>query len=141
MKKIGLLIAMFVSLISCSNDDSSDKADAAVTDYYGKWIQYIEAKFSNDPSSKQYSYEFNKDNTFSKRRVYENIDVTLTGTFEIISKENLTRFVLTYKEKKENSFISNCTGSLIESFTLDKSGHLLDDARACDGSFVFKKAN
>ena len=54
-------------------------------------------------------------------RVYENINVTLTGTFEITAKENVTRFVLTYKEKKENSFISNCTGSLIESFTEDNN--------------------
>lgn len=141
MKKIGLLIAMFISLISCSNDDSSNKTDVGVIDYYGKWVQYTEPQFANHPSSNQYSYVFNKDNTFSKVRVYENINVTLTGTFEIITKENATRFVLTYKEKKENSFISNCTGSLIESFTLDKSGHLVDDAQACDGSFVFKKAN
>ncbi|AWK05919.1 hypothetical protein HYN56_17485 [Flavobacterium crocinum] len=141
MKKTGLLIVMFVSLISCSSDDSNNKADAVVTDYYGKWVQYTEAKYANDPSSKQYSYVFNKDNTFSKMRSYENINITLTGTFETIIKEDITRFVLTYKEKKENSFISNCTGSLIESFTLDKSGRLIDDARACDAAFVFKKAN
>ncbi|WP_125720606.1 hypothetical protein [Flavobacterium ustbae] len=141
MKKIGLLIVMFVSLVSCSNDDSDTNADAVVTDYYGKWVQHNEPKNANDASSNQYSYVFNKDNTFSKMRVYENINVTLTGTFEITTKENVTRFVLTYKEKKENSFISNCSGSLIESFTLDKSRYLVDDARACDAAFVFEKAN
>lgn len=141
MKKIGLLIVLFISLISCSSEDLDDKADAVVTDYYGKWVQYAEPKYANDPSSNQYSYIFNKDNTFSKTRVYENINVTLNGTFEIITKDNLTRFVLTYKEKKENSFISSCGGGLIESFTLDKSSKLLDDARACDVDFVFKKAN
>lgn len=139
MKKIGLLIVMFMSLISCSNDDSSNKADTAITDYYGKWVQYNEPK-NDHPSSNQYSYIFNKDNTFSKTRVYENINVTLTGTFEIITKDNLTRFVLTYKEKKDNAFISSCGGGLIESFTLDKSAKLIDDARACDASFVFKKS-
>ncbi|WP_433830535.1 hypothetical protein [Flavobacterium anhuiense] len=140
MKKIGLLIVLFISLNSCSNDDSDNKADAVVTDYYGKWVQYNEPK-SDHPSSNQYSYVFNKDNTFSKTRIYESINVTLTGTFEIIIQDNLTRFVLTYKEKKENSFISNCGGGLIESFTLDKSSKLIDDARACDAAFVFKKAN
>ncbi|MBL0737838.1 hypothetical protein JI750_13115 [Flavobacterium sp. GN10] len=140
MKKIGLLIVMFAFLISCSNDDSSNKADTGITDYYGKWVQYNEPK-NDDPSSNQYSYIFNKDNTFSKTRVYENINVTLTGTFEIITKDNLTRFVLTYKEKKDNAFISSCGGGLIESFTLDKSAKLIDDARACDAGFVFKKSN
>lgn len=140
MKKIGLLIVLFISLTSCSNEDSNSKGDAVFTDYYGKWVQYNEPK-DDHPSSNQYSYIFNKDNTFSKTRVYENINVTLTGTFEIITKDDLTRFVLTYKEKKDNSFISSCGGGLIESFTLDKSAKLIDDARACDGSFVFKKSN
>ena len=140
MKKIGLLIVLFISLTSCSNEDSNSKGDAVFTDYYGKWVQYNEPK-NDHPSSNQYSYIFNKDNTFSKIRAYENINVTLTGTFEIITKDDLTRFVLTYKEKKDNSFISSCAGGLIESFTLDKSAKLIDDARACDGSFVFKKLN
>ena len=95
MKKNGLLIVLFISLISCSNDDSDNKADAVVTDYYGKWVQYNETK-SDHPSSNQYSYVFNKDNTFSKTKIYESINVTLTGTFEIIIQDNHTRFVLTY---------------------------------------------
>ncbi len=105
MKKIGLLIVMLVSLISCSNDDSNNKEDAVVTNYYGKWVQYTEAKYANHPSSKQYSYIFNTDNTFSKTRVYENINVTLTGTFEIITQENITRFILTCKSSAKSGLI------------------------------------
>ncbi|PXY46575.1 hypothetical protein [Flavobacterium hydrophilum] len=136
MKKIGLLLVLLVSLVSCSNDDSDNKKQPVVTNYYGIWIQYTEPRFANDPSSNQFSYIFKKDNTFSKTRLYENINTTLTGTFEIIKKDNVTQFILTYKEY--NPLISNCSSGLIESFTLE-SGHLVDDARACDRSYVFKK--
>ncbi|WP_163411415.1 hypothetical protein [Flavobacterium ajazii] len=136
MKKNGLLIVLLLSLLSCSNDDSDNKKQAVAAGYYGTWVQYTEPRFASDPSSNQFSYEFKKDNTFSKFRLYENTHTTLTGTFEIIKKDNVTQFVLTYKEY--NSLISNCTNSLIESFTLE-SGYLVDDARACDRSYVFKR--
>lgn len=37
MKKIGLLIVLFISLTSCSNDSDDTKSPNSV--YYGKWIE------------------------------------------------------------------------------------------------------
>lgn len=135
MKKIVLLFAFFLTLVSCSKNDSDA---VAVVDYYGKWNQFVEAPYTNDPSSTQFSYQFNKDNTFTKTRNYDNKITTLSGTFEIKTNETATVFVLTYKE--QSSLISSCTGGLTESFTLDKSGRLNDNAGMCDRYYIYKKA-
>ncbi|MDQ6472791.1 hypothetical protein RB619_19295 [Flavobacterium sp. LHD-80] len=135
MKKIVLLFAFVLTLVSCSNNDSDD---VVVSDYYGKWNQFADQPYANDPSSTQFSYQFNTDNTFTKNRNYDNKTTILAGTFEIKTTENATVFVLTYKE--QNFLISNCTGGLIESLTLDKSGHLNDNAAMCDRSYTYKKA-
>lgn len=134
MKKIILLFVLLFT-VSCS-DKYSD--DVLVSDYYGKWNQYVDPPYTNDPSSKQFSYQFNKDNTFTKTRNYDNKITTLSGTFKIITDENATVFLLTYPE--QNFLISNCTGGLTESFTLDKSGHLNDNAGMCDRYGKYKKA-
>ncbi len=135
MKKIVLLFAFVLTLVSCSNNDSDD---VVVTDYYGKWNQFVDAPYANDPSSTQFSYQFNKDNTFTKTRNYDNKITTLSGTFEIKNNENTTVFVLTYTE--QNFLISSCTGGLVESLTLDKSGRLNDNAGMCDRYYTYKKA-
>ncbi|KQB42463.1 hypothetical protein [Flavobacterium aquidurense] len=136
MKKIVLLFVFTLAFVSCSKNDSDD--DVVVSDYYGKWIQFAEAPYINDPSSTQFSYQFNKDNTFTKTRNYDNTITTLSGTFEIVTNENATVFVLTYPE--QNFLISSCTGGLKESFTLDKKGHLNDNAGMCDRYGKYKKA-
>lgn len=135
MKKIVLLFGLVLTLISCSNNDSDD---VVVSDYYGKWNQFADQPYTNDPSSTQFSYQFNKDNTFTKTRNYDNKITTLSGTFEIKTTENATTFVLTYTE--QNFLISSCTGGLLESLTLDKSGRLNDNASMCDRSYTYKKA-
>ncbi|OMQ08979.1 hypothetical protein [[Flexibacter] sp. ATCC 35103] len=136
MKNIVLLFVIALTLVSCSKNETED--DVVVSDYYGKWDQFAEAPYSNDASSTQFSYRFNKDNTFTKTRNYDNKIATLSGTFEIKTNENTTVFVLTYPE--QNFLISSCTGGLTESFTLDKSGHLNDNAGMCDRYGKYKKA-
>ena len=137
MKKRMLLFVFTLALISCSKD-LDDKAEVSVSDYYGKWVQYVEAEYADDPSSKQFSYQFNKDNTFTKTRKYDNSTTVLSGTFEITNDENVTRFVLTYNG--QNFLISNCTGGLTESLTLDNAGYLNDDASMCDRYGKYEKA-
>ncbi|WP_264551033.1 hypothetical protein [Flavobacterium sp. N2038] len=140
MKKIGLLILSFLLFVSCSNDtkdDSKEIVPFAPSDYYGKWVQFVDSKFANDPSSKQFSYVFNNDKTFVKTRSYDNKITTLSGTFGIVTNNNVTQFILSYKEY--NMIISNCSSDLKESFTLDKLNHLNDNASACDRSYIFKK--
>lgn len=136
MKKIGLLILSFLLFVSCG-EDLDDKAPLPVSDYYGKWVQFVDGVYADDPALKQFSYVFNNDNTFVKTRVYDNKTTTLSGTFEIVTNNDKTQFILTYSEY--NMLISSCFGGLKESFTLDKSSHLIDDASACDRSYTFKK--
>ena len=135
MKKFVLLFTLLFAIVSCSNNDSDN---VAASDHYGKWIQFVEAPYINDASSTQFSYQFNRDNTFTKTRNYDNKITVLSGTFKIGTAENTNVFVLTYKE--QNSLISNCTGGLQESLTLDKSGYLNDNAGACDRYGKYKKA-
>jgi hypothetical protein len=135
MKKIVLLFMFVLALGSCSNNHSED---VAVFDYYGKWNQFVDPPYANDPSSRQFSCQFNKDKTFTKTRNYENKITTLSGTFEIKTNENATVFVLTYTE--QSFLISSCTGGLVESLTLDKSGYLNDTAGMCDRYGKYKKA-
>ncbi|KAF2510608.1 hypothetical protein [Flavobacterium foetidum] len=139
MKKIGILIVMFVSFVSCSTDEAKKDEKVIITDYYGKWVQYADSRFADDAISRQFSYIFNKDNTFTKTRIYNNVTSNLSGTFEIIKNEKGVFFVLTYPEY--NSLISNCTSGLKESFTLTDSGRLSDDARACDRSYEYVKVD
>ena len=131
-----LLFSALVALVSCSDSDLDDKI--VVNDYYGTWVQFEDNQYVNDPSSTQFSYQFNKDNTFTKTRNYDNKITTLSGTFEIIKDENGTHFRLTYKE--QSYLISSCTGGLIESFTLDEFGHLNDNAGMCDRYGKYRKA-
>lgn len=131
-----LLFSALLALVSCSNNDSDDKV--AVDDYYGTWVQFVDKQYANDPSSTQFSYQFNKNNTFTKTRNYDNKITTLSGTFEIIKDENGTYFRLTYTQ--ESFLISNCTGGLMESFTLDKFGYLNDNAGMCDRYGKYRKA-
>jgi len=133
MKNYTLLFTFIFVLFSCSSENSDKN-----TEYYGKWVQYTDAQYADDPSSNQYSYEFNRNKTFTKTRNYDNTTTRLSGTFKIINSEGRTHFVLTYTER--NSLISNCNGSLSESFTLDNLGYLNDDAVACDRYGKYKKA-
>ena len=138
MKKTGLLILSFLLFVSCSNDESKEVTPISASEYYGKWVQFADGKFADDPSSKQFSYLFNKDNTFVKTRVYDNKTTTLSGTFKIVTNNDTTQFILTYSEY--NMIISSCSGGgIMESLTLEKSNYLNDDARACDRRYTFKK--
>ncbi|WP_029270126.1 hypothetical protein [Flavobacterium sp. KJJ] len=136
MKKIGVLLILLFSIVSCSSNET--ETDPIGTDYYGKWIQFVEAKYNDDPNPSQVSYQFNKDNTFTKTLNYYDTTTNASGTFEVKKDGNTTVFVLTYTQ--QNSIISSCTGGLIESLTLDKFGHLNDNAGMCDRYGKYKKA-
>lgn len=136
MKKIGLLLVLFVSLVSCSNNNSDDKADTNV-DYYGKWVR-VSNPASNSIGSLEPFYVFNKDKTFIKTIPYEK-NVSFSGTFEIVKDDAGTRFILTYPSK--NDWISTCIGgTLIEAYKLNESGNLVDQAGMCDRYGIFTKA-
>jgi hypothetical protein len=136
MKKIGLLLVFFISLVSCSSDNSDDKVDAN-SDYYGKWIQAFDPA-SNGIRSLQPYYVFNKNKTFVKTIPNEK-NASFSGTFEIVKDDTGTHFVLTYPSK--NDWISTCiSGNLTEAFTLNESGNLVDQAgKTCGRYGIFTK--
>ena len=127
MKKLGFLIILLLSLVSCS----SDKDDKASDSYYGKWIH------TQNSATWNMSYQFNTDNSAIKTLVNENGTTSITGTFEIVKTDKVTLFKITYSEY--NSLISNCSNSLVESLIINSSGNLDDSAAMCDRYGEYKK--
>ncbi|WP_026729753.1 hypothetical protein [Flavobacterium denitrificans] len=135
MKKIGLLLVFFISLVSCSNDDKDNKA-VANSDYYGKWVR-VSNPAANSIGTLEPYYVFKEDMTFVKMIPYEK-NVSFSGTFQIIKNDSGTHFHLTYPSK--NDWISTCIGgTLEEAFTLNDSGNLVDQAGMCDRYGIFTK--
>jgi len=135
MKKIGLLLILLISLVSCSNDNSESNA-VTNSGYYGKWVRVANPAANSIGSLEPY-YVFNEDKTFVK--TIPNNNVSFSGTFEIIKNDTGTHFLLTYPSK--NDWISTCiSGTLEEAFTLNDSGNLVDQAGMCDRYGIFTKA-
>lgn len=135
MKKIGLLLILFISLVSCSNDNSDDEV-VNNSGYYGKWVRVSNAYYNSIASLEPY-YVFNEDKTFIKTIPNEK-NISFSGTFEIVKDASGTYFVLSYPSK--NDWISTCiSGSLMEAFTLNESGNLVDQAGMCDRYGIFTK--
>lgn len=131
MKKIGLLIALMISLIACSSD-SDEKVSKSEIDYYGKWVHTQNSKTWN------MYYQFNKDNTVVKTLINENGTTTIIGTFEVKHTDLATSFELIYPQY--NSLISNCSSGLKENLIIDDSGNLSDAAAMCDRYGIYKKS-
>ncbi|MFD2940390.1 hypothetical protein [Flavobacterium notoginsengisoli] len=136
MKKIGLLIVLFISLTSCSND--SDGVSSPNSVYYGKWIE-VPNPAANSIAGMEVYYEFNKNQTFVKTVPYSEGNKSLSGKYEIVKNDAGTSFVLTYSST--NELISNCTsGALTETFKINQMDYLVDQASSCGRYGVFKKA-
>jgi len=140
MKKIGLLIVLLISLISCSNDDSKDvEAKITINDYYGKWTTFDEATFKNNPNIWYEYYIFNTDQTFTRSRVDKGVTTTLTGTFEFSTRDNRSDIILTYSAY--TNMIYNCStgfGGTSELLYIH-NGKLNNSASMCDYSPIYQK--
>ncbi|MEN2399432.1 hypothetical protein GKZ90_0006570 [Flavobacterium sp. MC2016-06] len=136
MKKIGLLLALFMALISCSNNDSDDKTLSA--DYFGKWELFMDNKYVETSIKPELFYVFNTDNTFVKTSIQEGVTTTALGTFAVLANEQGRNFTLSYN--KYSSIITNCDSSLTENLFLDKSGYLSPILIYCDSFEKYKKA-
>lgn len=133
MKRIGLLIVLMISLISCSKDDASPNSG-----YYGKWTE-VPNPAANYIAGYEIYYVFNKNKNFVKTVPSTNGYKNFSGQYEIIKNETGTSFVLTYSSANES--ISNCTsGALIENFKLNDVNDLVDQASACGRYGVYRKA-
>lgn len=133
MKKIGLLIVMFISLVSCSNDDSNDKLKSKAINNYGKWVSIQNDATWND------EYLFKEDGTFTRTKTINSATTNLSGTFEIFEREGRTNFQLTYSAPS-NLIYSCSTGFGGKSellYILD--GNLENSASMCDYQLTYKK--
>jgi hypothetical protein len=85
MKITALLFTVLFIAISCSSNDSDDKP--VVSNYYGKWINVVDAKDIDNPYVFRESYKFNRGNTFTKTRIDRGVTTTASGTFEVSTNE------------------------------------------------------
>jgi len=134
MKKIGLLIVVFISLVSCSNDaDSDDNARYTGTDYYGKWINIQDKDGWSD------QYLFNTDNTFTRVKTINGVTTNLSGTFEIFIRDDRPNFQLTYSGS--SNLIYSCSSGFGGNSELlyIYDGYLENSARMCDYELTYKK--
>ncbi|RKR05495.1 hypothetical protein C8C83_4845 [Flavobacterium sp. 90] len=135
MKITALLFTVLFVAISCSSHDSDDKP--VVYNYYGNWINVVDAKDIDNPYVFRESYKFNRDKTFTKTRIHGNVTTTASGTFEVSANEIGTNLKLTYPT--DNMLILNCSNSLIETLTITKAGLLDNDGRMCDAESTYEK--
>ncbi|OXA78885.1 hypothetical protein SAMN05444397_10884 [Flavobacterium aquidurense] len=134
MKKIGLLIIVFISLVSCSNDSNSEEdARYTGTDYYGKWTNiYTKEDFTDQ-------YVFNKDNTFTRAKKVNGVTTNLSGTFEIFTRDERPNFQLTYSGP--SNLIYSCYSGFGGNSELlyIYNGYLENSAEMCDYKLTYKK--
>lgn len=137
MKKIGLLIALFISLVSCSNDDNDNKPTET---YHGKWT--LTRMGSGNPAVNsvdvlewEESYIFNSNNTFSKTRKKDGKTATITGTYSVVKTADQTQFELNYT--KESDMIASCTSKIKENlYIINNFGILYGTWSICDGPLL-----
>ncbi|MCR4029442.1 MULTISPECIES: hypothetical protein [Flavobacterium] len=134
MKKIGLLIALFISLASCSNDDSTDKLKLATNDYYGKWVSIQNEASWND------EYVFSTDGTFTRKKTVNSITTNLSGTFEIFEREGRANFQLTYSAPSDLIFSCGSGFGGKSELLYILNGNLENSGRMCDYQLTYKKA-
>lgn len=143
MKKIGLLIVLFVALVSCSNDDNDNKPTAS---YHGKWI--LTRMGSNNPAVNsidilewEEAYIFKSNNTFSKTRKRDGKTTAISGTYSVVKTADQTQFELNYTS--ESDIISSCTSKTKESlYIINSIGSLYGTWSICDGPMlVYEKKN
>jgi hypothetical protein len=134
MEKIGIIFMLFLSVISCSSDNSHA---TVISDYNGKWqlVQmsgsFINSETTGSAMEWQESYVFNTDGTFVKTRVADSKTVTASGTFKITKADDRTQFELTYKEN--SPIIGSCLGNPSESLFINEDSLLVSSWQACDG--------
>ncbi|MBZ4035211.1 hypothetical protein K6T82_10560 [Flavobacterium sp. 17A] len=139
MKKIGLLIVLMISLVSCSND-SEDSLQTANSDYYGKWVNTHEVKDVNSAFLWTENYVFNKDNTFTKTRTTKDGTITASGTFQVVILDNNPSLDLTYRSS--TNLVYSCStgvGGTKELLYLFE-GKLRSGASMCDAGGTYEKA-
>ncbi|MHC0445274.1 hypothetical protein ACWA1F_07675 [Flavobacterium sp. 3-218] len=137
MKKIGLLIVMLFSLLSCSNDDSGDKATES---YHGKWV--LTKMGSGNPAANsidvmewEESYTFNSNNTFSKTRKRDGKITTIVGTYIVTKTADQTQFELNYTAQSD--IIGSCTSNVKENLhIINTIGNLYSSWSICDGPLL-----
>ena len=134
MKKIGLLIVWFISLVSCSNNENSEENMRYTgTDYYGKWVNIEDGAEWSD------QYVFNKDNTFTRVKKVNGVTTNLSGTFELFTRDDKPNFQLTYSAAS-NLIYSCSTGFGGKSELLYiYDGYLENSAEMCDYKLTYKK--
>jgi len=139
MKKIGLLIVMLVSLISCSDND-----DKPTESYVGKWT--LTRMGSNNPAANsidilewEESYTFNSNNTFSKTRKKDDKTTTISGTYSVVKTNDQIQFELSYTS--ENDIIASCVSKVKENlYILNSNGNLYGTWSVCNGpTLVYEK--
>ncbi|MFH6936088.1 hypothetical protein [Flavobacterium sp. FlaQc-30] len=138
MKKIGLLIVLFISLVSCSNDDNDNKP---TEDYLGKWKLTSMNRNKNPAANSigvmewEESYVFSSDGKFTKTRIRDSKTSSVSGTYSVVETLEQTQLKLMYSTK--NDIIGTCTEDLIENlYIIYATGKLYSTWAACDGPLL-----
>lgn len=135
MKKIGLLIVLFISLVSCSDND-----DKPSESYVGRWT--LTRMGSNNPAANsidvlewEESYIFNSNNTFSKTRKRDGKTTTISGTYSVVKTTDQIQFELSYTA--ESDIIASCISNVKENlYIVNSIGNLYGTWTICDGPML-----
>ena len=143
--KIKLLFLLSFIILSCSNNsDQLETQDLSIESFPQKWSLYkmtgsllYSETTGNDMPYQEY-YIFNSDNTFSKTRISDKNEVSISGLYEIEMNNDGVAYLLNYPE--ESDLVGNCSSKKKEYLYLDDQGTtLLSSWWACDGPGLFYK--
>ena len=138
MKKIGLLIVLFISLVSCSNDDNDNKP---TEDYHGKWKLTSMSRNKNPAANSidvmewEENYVFSSNGKFSKTRIKDKKTSSASGTYSVAKTSEQTQFKLIYSTQSD--IIGTCSGDLIENlYIIHAAGKMYSTWGTCDGPLL-----
>jgi len=136
MRHLTIIIAFLSIFYSCTKDNA-ETASAAPTDYHGKWTlvkmsgSMINSETTGAAMAWQEFYLLNNDGTFTKSRIRDAVETTISGTYTAISNPDGMYLELTYENDSE--IIGSCYGNLKDELYFKANNSLSSTRQNCDG--------
>jgi hypothetical protein len=145
MRHLTIIVAFLSIFCSCTKDNVETTTTTSV-DYHGKWTlvkmsgSMLNSESTGTAMDWQEFYLFNNDGTFTKSRVRDAVETTISGTFTTLNHSDDLYLELTYPNDSE--LIGSCYGNLKEELYFNTNNTLSSTWRNCDGpGLEYKKLN
>lgn len=145
MRHLTIVVAFLSVFCSCTKDNVETTTTTSV-DYHGKWTlvkmsgSMLNSESTGTAMEWQEFYLFNNDGTFTKSRVRDGVETTISGTFTTLNHSDGLYLELIYPN--DSDLIGSCYGNLKEELYFNSNNTLSSTWRNCDGpGLEYKKLN